>query len=37
MPETFDHSNLTREVLAFRCPRWDELPAIELYMDQLTG
>ena len=37
MPEMFDHSNLTREVLAFRCPRWDELPAIELYMDQLTG
>ena len=24
-------------MLAFRCPRWDELPAIELYMDQLTG
>ena len=28
MPDIFDHSNLTREVLAFRCPRWEELPAM---------
>lgn len=29
--------NLNAEtVLAFHCPRWDELPSLPLYMDQVT-
>jgi hypothetical protein len=25
------------EILAFHCPRWDELPDIDLYMDQVVS
>lgn len=37
MNQDFEHSQAAGEALAFRCPRWAELPEIELYMDQLTG
>ena len=37
MKQAFEQSNLARDVQNFRCPRWAELPTIELYMDQLTG
>jgi len=37
MSAAFDRSPLTRQALEFHCPRWKELPALELYMDQMTG
>lgn len=37
MSITFEQSPLVRDVLSFHCPRWEELPSIELYMDQLTN
>ena len=37
MNTVFEQSAFTREVLKFRCPRWKELPVLELYMDQMTG
>lgn len=27
----------TEEIRAYRCPRWDELPDLELYMDQVIS
>ncbi len=37
MEQDFEHSRLMRDVQEFHCPRWAELPGIDLYMDQLTG
>lgn len=37
MEQTFRESELARQLLGFHCPRWAELPGIQLYMDQLTG
>ncbi len=37
MSIAFDHSPQTRQALEYHCPRWRELPALELYMDQMTG
>ncbi len=37
MKQEFENSKAAGDALAFRCPRWAELPEIELYMDQLTG
>ena len=30
-------NEIEERVLAFHCPRWDELPDVELYMDQLVS
>ena len=37
MEQTFRQSQLAEQLLQFHCPRWAELPGIQLYMDQLTG
>lgn len=37
MKQGFQNSEQARQVLAFHCPRWAQLPGIELYMDQVTG
>lgn len=37
MKQGFETSELARQVLCFHCPRWDRLPDIALYMDQVTG
>lgn len=35
MRQAFYQSALAREMCAFHCPRWHELPALDLYMDQV--
>ena len=30
-------SEMKERLLAFRCPRWDELPDVELYVDQMVS
>ena len=30
-------NNKYEEILKFKCPRWNELPEIELYMDQVVN
>ena len=30
-------SEVVERVLAFRCPRWEELPDVELYVDQMVS
>lgn len=37
MEQNFENSRFMRDVQEFHCPRWAELPGIDLYMDQLTG
>lgn len=37
MKEGFESSQLVEKVLHFHCPRWEQLPEIALYMDQVTG
>lgn len=37
MKEGFETSSLVEQVLCFHCPRWQQLPDIALYMDQVTG
>lgn len=37
MKQGFQNSELARQTLQFCCPRWNQLPNIELYMDQVTG
>ena len=37
MSVAFDRSPQARQALEYHCPRWRELPALELYMDQMTG
>lgn len=37
MEHGFKQSQLAQDIRAFHCPRWAELPAIALYMDQVTG
>lgn len=37
MKEGFANSRQAAQMLQFRCPRWEQLPAIGLYMDQVTG
>lgn len=37
MREGFENCELVRQVLCFHCPRWEQLPQIALYMDQVTG
>ena len=37
MDKGFETSRIAKDAKAFHCPRWDELPGIDLYMDQLTG
>lgn len=37
MQQNFENSRFVRDVQGFHCPRWAELPGIDLYMDQLTG
>lgn len=37
MKAGFENSQIAADVLSFHCPRWAELPAIALYMDQVTG
>lgn len=37
MKESFLQSVSASEILKFRCPRYEELPAIDLYMDQVLS
>lgn len=37
MRQGFQNSPQAQQMLAFRCPRWEQLPGIALYMDQVTG
>lgn len=37
MAQGFADSQMAKDALAFHCPRWAELPGIDLYMDQLSG
>ena len=30
-------NEIEERLINFRCPRWNELPDVELYMDQLVG
>lgn len=37
MQQGFQNSKQASQMLQFSCPRWAQLPGIELYMDQVTG
>lgn len=37
MKDGFETSELVEKTLRFHCPRWEQLPDIALYMDQVTG
>ena len=37
MQQGFQKSKQASQMLQFSCPRWAQLPGIELYMDQVTG
>lgn len=37
MQQGFQKSKQASQMLQFSCPRWEQLPGIELYMDQVTG
>ena len=37
MKESFLQSVSASEILKFHCPRYEELPAIDLYMDQVLS
>ena len=37
MKQGFLNSELAAQARAFRCPRWAQLPSIDLYVDQVTG
>lgn len=37
MKTAFEQSQLARKALTIHIPRWDELPNIDLYMDQLVS
>ena len=37
MKAGFQNSEQAAQMMQFRCPRWEQLPGIALYMDQVTG
>ena len=37
MKQGFQNSEQAAQMMQFRCPRWEQLPGIALYMDQVTG
>ena len=37
MKQGFQNSEQAAQMMQFRCPRWEQLPGIALYMDQITG
>ncbi|HJA26218.1 MAG TPA: DUF1836 domain-containing protein [Candidatus Fournierella merdigallinarum] len=37
MKQGFQNSEQAAQMLRFHCPRWEQLPGIALYMDQVTG
>ena len=37
MKQGFQNSEQAEQMTHFRCPRWEQLPGIALYMDQVTG
>lgn len=37
MKAGFQNSEQAAQMAQFRCPRWEQLPGIALYMDQVTG
>ena len=37
MKAGFQNSAQAAQMTQFRCPRWEQLPGIALYMDQVTG